>query len=118
MSSVTPADTARHLRRRAAEAEAQGSERARQHRSRLPDAVTCLRQCYGARLIVLFGSVANATCHVDSDVDLAVSDLEPVLYFKALADLMAIFEGPVDLVRLEEAPPSLRECIDAEGEEL
>jgi len=38
--------------------------------------------------------------------------------FKALADLMGISGGPVDLVRLEEAPPSLHERIQAEGEPL
>jgi hypothetical protein len=40
------------------------------------------------------------------------------LYFAALADLMTLFGAAVDLVRLEEAPESLRGRILAEGEVL
>jgi predicted nucleotidyltransferase len=116
--SVTSADTARHLRRRAIKAAAQGAGRARRLRARLPVAVACLRRDYGAATVILFGSLANRTFGPDSDVDLAVSGLGREAYFKALADLMDVFEGPVDLVRLEDAPASLRERIDAEGERL
>lgn len=31
---------------------------------------------------------------------------------------MEVFAGPVDLVRMEDAPESLRERIDTEGERL
>lgn len=117
-TSVTSADTARHLRQRAIEAAIGGEGRARRLRACLPVAVACLRRDYGVARIVLFGSLANRTCGPDSDVDLAVSGLSRAVYFKALADLMALFEGPVDLVRLEDAPASLRERIDAEGESL
>ena len=68
--------------------------------------------------MILFGSVADGTCHANSDIDLAVSGLGADRYFEALADLMEIFAGPVDLVRLEDAPEGLRERIDAEGEPL
>ncbi len=117
-SSVSPADTARHLRQRAASAAALGAERARHLRSRLPAAVALLRERHGAENVVLFGSLANGTCHADSDVDLAVSDLPGDRYFEALTDLMEVFAGPVDLVQLEDTPESLRERIDAEGERL
>ncbi|MCU0836586.1 MAG: nucleotidyltransferase domain-containing protein [Chromatiaceae bacterium] len=116
--SVTPADTARHLRQRALSAEALGAERARHLRARLPAAVRCLRERHGAEAVILFGSLAAGTCRADSDLDLATSGLSAHRYFKALADLMEVFEGPVDLVRLEEAPESLRERIAAEGEPL
>lgn len=118
ISNVTPADTSRHLRRRANAIAAQGKERARHLRSRLPAAVRCLRQEHGIATVVLFGSLANRTCRAGSDVDLAVRGLPADHYFEALADLMEIFAGPVDLVRLEDAPRSLRERIDAEGEPL
>jgi uncharacterized protein len=118
ISSVSPADTARHLRQRAASAAYLGAERARQLRLRLPAAAALLRDRYGADHVVLFGSLANGACHADSDVDLAVSGLPGDRYFKALADLMEVFAGPVDLVRLEGAPESLRERIAAEGERL
>jgi predicted nucleotidyltransferase len=67
---------------------------------------------------VLFGSLATGSHSETSDVDLAVEGLPNALYFAALADLMAHFGVPVDLVRLEEAPNSLRERIAAEGEPL
>lgn len=54
----------------------------------------------------------------ESDVDLAVEGLDGSRYFHALADLMQIFRGPVDLVRMEEATDSLRDRVTAEGREL
>lgn len=116
--SITPADTARHLRRRAAAEQASADARAARLRERLPDAVDLLRQRYGAGRIALFGSLAAGHCHEGSDIDLAASGIAPTRYFAALADLMGLFNGPVDLVRLEEAPKSLAERIDAEGVEL
>jgi predicted nucleotidyltransferase len=55
---------------------------------------------------------------VDSDVDIAASEVPPENYFAALADLMEVLGTPVDLVRLEDAPESLRDRIAAEGEAL
>jgi len=51
-----------------------------------------------------------------SDVDLAVEGLPSAVYFHALADLMDLFAGPVDLVRIEEAMPSLLARIQEEGQ--
>jgi predicted nucleotidyltransferase len=66
----------------------------------------------------LFGSLVHGEPTGESDVDLAVEGLPPRAYFPALADLMTLFRGPVDLVRLEEAAASLRERVLAEGVEL
>lgn len=118
MTTVTPTETARLLQQRARASAAAGEERARRLRARLPAVVRCLRQDYGVDQVILFGSVANRTCGPSSDLDLAVSGLSRRDYFKALADLMSLLEGPLDLVRLEEAPPSLRERIAAEGQPL
>jgi predicted nucleotidyltransferase len=68
--------------------------------------------------VILFGSLATGTCRDTSDVDLAVSGVPRSLYFPVLADLMALFGAPVDLVRMEEVPKSLRGRIVAEGEIL
>lgn len=69
----------------------------------------------GAVEVWLFGSLATAHVHPGSDVDLAVLGLPATSYFTALADLMELFGTPVDLVRIEEAPTSLRERIAREG---
>jgi predicted nucleotidyltransferase len=73
----------------------------------------------GARKVTLFGSVAEKRVHARSDIDLAVEGL-------GAADLLRAFgaaeraAGPgvtVDVVRVEEASPRLRQSI-ARGEVL
>jgi len=64
---------------------------------------------------VLFGSLAEGRPSPASDVDLAVEGIARDRYFACLADLMALFGAPVDLVRLEEASASLRARVDAMG---
>ncbi len=118
LPTVPPADTARHLARRAQQARERAAERARRLRQGLPGAVRLLRSEYGAQRVLLFGSLATGSWGESTDVDLAVEGLPGALYFAALADLMAHFGAPVDLVRLEEAPESLRDRIAAEGEPL
>jgi hypothetical protein len=51
----------------------------------------------------------------NSDVDLAVEGLDESRYFTALADLMALFGGPVDLIRVESAAGSLKDRSASEG---
>jgi len=118
IGTVTPADTAKHLQRRAEQQRRQGAVRARELRRRLPEAATILRERYAANEMILFASLATGACREDGDVDLAVFGLPKALYFSALADLMGLFGAPVDLVRLEEAPESLRDRILDEGERL
>lgn len=111
-------EAAAHLRRRAEERARAGELRASRLRGLLPGAASLLRTRYGAQEVVLFGSLATGTATERSDVDLATRGLSPGDYFAALADLMALFDGPVDLVRLELAPPSLLDRIAAEGKPL
>jgi uncharacterized protein len=104
----------RQLQRREDAREARGAARAASFRDKLPEAARLLRE-RGAGRVVLFGSLAAGEPGPTSDVDLAVEGLPGIEYFPALADLMGLFVAPVDLVRLEQAPPSLRERIEAEG---
>jgi predicted nucleotidyltransferase len=113
--AVTAADAARHLRSRAAERARVAEERAARLMSLVPSAAELLRNRYAAREVVLFGSLATGSFTERSDVDLAVRGIGQAEYFAALADLMALFGGPVDLVRLEQAPTSLGDRIAAEG---
>jgi predicted nucleotidyltransferase len=112
---VTASDTANHLRARAAARGQAGALRTARLRARVPAAIDLLRTRYGATDVLLFGSLATGSATEQSDVDLAVRGIAPDHYFRALADLMALFCAPVDLVRLEEAPQSLLERIAAEG---
>jgi predicted nucleotidyltransferase len=117
-TKVTPTDTARHLRRLAAQCHRRAAGRAQRLRQGLPAAAQLLRENYGAQRVVLFGSLATGSVSEASDVDLAVEGLPGPRYYAALSDLMALLSCPVDLVRMEEAPESLRQRIAAEGEVL
>jgi predicted nucleotidyltransferase len=117
-TKVTPTDTARHLRHLVAERHRRAAGRARRLRQGLPAAAQLLGEIYGARRVVLFGSLATGSVSETSDVDLAVEGLPGPRYFAALSDLMALLACPVDLIRIEEAPESLRQRIAAEGEVL
>jgi len=108
---------AAHLRRRDAEAAAAARARDVALRLHLPAAAELLRE-RGATSVRLFGSLARGEATATSDIDLAVAGLPSRDYFPTLADLMALCGCPVDLVRIEEAPPSLLDCIRAEGRDL
>jgi predicted nucleotidyltransferase len=87
-------------------------------RAALPALARCLRAFPGVRRVWSFGSLAWGIPHQRSDIDLAVEGLAPLDVFAALAALMAEAPAAVDLVRLEDAPPALRERILREGVEL
>jgi predicted nucleotidyltransferase len=89
--------------------------RAARLRELLPEARRFLIEDCGAREVRLFGSLASDTATDGSDVDLATTGLPECCYFRALAALMKLVGGPVDLVRLEEADESLRDRIAREG---
>lgn len=115
---VTPADTAHHLERLAEQRRARGRARSHAFRELLPSAARLLKEDYGARRVLVFGSLVTGAVNEQSDLDLAVEGLATQRYFEALAALMALFGAAVDLVRLEEAPESLQHRIAAEGETL
>lgn len=115
---VTAQDLAQTLRMRSKRRHAQAEARVARLRERLLDAKTLLIRKHHAQRVVLFGSLATGTYGENSDIDLAVEAMPAAAYFHALADLMTLFAVPVDLVRLEEAVPSLRAHIEEEGQPL
>lgn len=78
---------------------------------------TVLREQFGAHRVVVFGSlVRQSLFHPRSDVDLAVWGLDDRLYYRAVAQLLALDPHVgVDLVMTEEAPPALLTAIEKEG---
>ncbi len=114
--TVTVADMARNWQRRLRERQGRGDQRAHRLRALLPRARGVLVEVHGASTVRLFGSLAGGGFREMSDVDLAVEGLDESRYFAALADLMALFDGPVDLVRMETASDSLRDRIAVEGQ--
>lgn len=77
------------------------------------DAAALLKTVYGAERVILFGSLARQGIFDEhSDVDLAVQGLDERMYCRALAELMNLQPDiSVDLIRMEEASPSLVEAI-------
>jgi predicted nucleotidyltransferase len=115
---VTARETALHLQALEAAERQRGQDRAGRLLARAAEARQLLVGRHGAGRVWLFGSLVAGEPTAHSDVDLAVEGLAGSAYFSALADLMALFQGPVDLVRIEEASESLRERVLSEGREL
>jgi predicted nucleotidyltransferase len=87
---------------------------------RVREAAALLKSRFGARRVVLFGSLAHAAWFAsDSDVDLAVEGLVGEDYWQAWREIEAIVEDrPVDLIEVEMAGESLRRAIERYGVEL
>lgn len=87
---------------------------------RVREAAIVLKTRFGARRVVLFGSLAHtAWFSSDSDVDLAVEGLTGDAYWQAWRWLEEkISDRSVDLVELETARESLRRSIRRYGIEL
>lgn len=112
----SPEQVAVRLRAEASRREATAEARASILRARCIDAVALLRIA-GAREVWLFGSLVDGP-RAESDVDLAVLGLPSAAYFEVLTRLMTLFGTRVDLVRLEDAPESLRDSIRQTGRPL
>ena len=105
-------------RRRQQQQRAQLRQRREQGFELAKIAARLLREEFGVSRIVLFGSaLSDATFHITSDLDLAVWDLPPADYLKAVARLMTLSDFSIDLVEAEAAAPHIQEGI-AQGIEL
>jgi predicted nucleotidyltransferase len=116
--TVTAAQAAETLRRREEDRRAAARLRAEGLLAKLPKAKQILQDSYGVHRVVVFGSMATGEPQPESDLDLAVEGLAREHHFAAMADLMAALGCTLDLVRIEEAPPSLAQRIAAEGRRL
>ncbi len=88
--------------------------------ARCEAAAALLKARFGARRVILFGSLAHGAWDTAaSDVDFAVEGLSAEDYWKAWAALEDVFpERGVDLVDLDTARDSLRQAIRRGGKEL
>ena len=88
--------------------------------TRIREAAAALKSRFGARRVVLFGSLAHAAWFApDSDVDLAVEGLVGEDYWQAWREVETIVKDRlVDLVEVEMAGESLRRAIERYGVEL
>ena len=88
-------------------------------RAELPRVVTLLVEKFGARRVVLFGSLASGLFHhAQSDVDLAVEGLSFAALAAAEGEVQPILDRKVDLVPIEAASRDLLEELATRGEVL
>jgi predicted nucleotidyltransferase len=120
--NLTPEDMKRYrdaARRRAAALVLTPSEVATRDDllRRVRSAAATLRTLYGAKRVILFGSLAHEAWYsADSDVDLAVEGLPSDAYWRAWRAVEVIIgDRPVDLIEVESARESLRSAIERSG---
>ena len=87
---------------------------------RVREAAAILKRQFGAKRVVLFGSLADTTWFAPvSDVDLAVEGLSNDVYWKAWKAVEDVIGNrSVDLVEIETAKESLVKAIQRYGVEL
>ncbi|OGW16943.1 MAG: hypothetical protein A3G93_08675, partial [Nitrospinae bacterium RIFCSPLOWO2_12_FULL_45_22] len=71
---------------------------------------------YGAKEVYLFGSLTHEENFSSrSDIDLAVTGLEPSFYYDAIGRILQEIEFDLNLIPLETCKPSFRDRILQEG---
>lgn len=99
--------------RRQRKADAEAARAARQTAERLAQH---LRDVYGARRVVLAGSLARGEFRAGSDIDLAAEGIPDDKFFRAGADLERAAGGlHVDLVPLDSANPEYLADLARDG---
>jgi len=80
-------------------------------------AAQLLKTEFGATQVALFGSLVQPSLFQPrSDVDLAAWGINETLYYRAVAQLLALdAQIAVDLVRIEDASPSLHATVLRDG---
>jgi predicted nucleotidyltransferase len=100
-------------RRRQAERNARLEQRRALGLASAASAARLLRDRFRATRVVVFGSLAGGVIDERSDVDLAAWGIAEGDFLGALALVLALdSQFSFDLVRAEEAPPSLLEAIE------
>lgn len=120
MTTISPEQMAiyrENARRRREAAQLQLRERFEYAWRMARQAAELLQSRFGATRVVAFGSLVDQSLfHAHSDLDLAVWGIPESLYLRAWADAYAVTEEfEIDLIRVEEAPPSLLARIQKEG---
>ena len=80
---------------------------------------TELMRHYGAKKIILFGSLARGDLHIRSDIDLAVWGMPAAKFYRAVAFATGFSKTwKVDIVDGDDCSATLSEVIQKEGVEL
>jgi predicted nucleotidyltransferase len=108
------------LARRKQQDQAQAAQRKQRAWQLAHQAAELLRNNFGAKKIVVFGSLAHEAWFTPwSDIDLAAWGIPPDRFYAAVgavAELSSEFK--IDLIDPETSRPALRAAIEREGREL
>ena len=117
LAQYRPEEIVRERRERTA---AERRARWQQARAVAEEAAAILRERFGARRVLIFGSGADPEAFtLWSDIDLAVEGVAPERFYAAVAAVMDLSpDFRVDLIDVQSARPSLRAAIEQEGVEL
>ena len=75
---------------------------------RLIEAAAAVLKAAGADAVYLFGSAARGKMRPDSDVDLAVTGIQPGLFFRAMSQAEDVLQRRLDLIDLDVDTPFTR----------
>ena len=108
------------IRRRKIAANADLSKRRRRATLMARKAAELLRCEFGAKKVILFGSLArHGSFTLFSDIDIAARGIPPTRFFEAVGAVTGISaEFKMDLIDLETCPSSMRENIEKDGKVL
>lgn len=105
-----------HIRRRWLAQQAAWERRQEEAWTAARRAAVLLRTRFAAEKVIAFGSLVHPGHLTErSDIDLAVSGIPPVAFFKAWAAAGDCSPFELDLVDLADCSPALRDLIEQEG---
>lgn len=107
-----------YWRRRRTQRQAESRRLAQQARADLGRVVDALVREFGAKRIILFGSLVRGRFSAGSDIDLAVEGIPHSDYFAALTAANRLTRLWVDLKPLEDLDPHFRQCVLTTGEQV
>lgn len=108
------------IRRRKMETRVEVAARRRRALTVARKAAKLLKEKFGAKEVILFGSLARrGDFSLYSDVDLAVRGVDPLRFYAAGAAIERVdLSFQIDLVELETCPPAVLKNIEKDGKPL
>lgn len=120
MLDIKPEQMAQYIataQKRAHQEQSDLHQRYRRAHQVAQQAASLLKAHFTVGHIVVFGSLVHqALFHLRSDIDLAVWGLPERDYYRAVGELQALDPAfAIDLIRFEEASPTLQATIEQDG---
>ncbi len=108
------------IRKRKAETRVEVAKRRRRAYAAALKAAKLLKEKFGAKEVILFGSLARrGSFTLYSDIDLAVRGVDPLRFYAAGAAIERVdLSFQIDLVELETCSPAVFKHIEKDGKPL